>query len=252
MRSFSIKNIGLLVVLSFSFLLNPLNSNAQSKTYQVSGYDKVIVSPHIEVVFKIGEKESVMVEFNTEPIEKFNVEVDNGTLELYLDDAKITTKSEKEINDRNVPLYKGTVIKAIVTYKNVDTFSLRGEESFVFESPIESKKLDLSIYGASQVQLNEVTLKELKIAIYGESFVRIDKGTVEFQQIRAYGESSVNLLEVNSQRTKLTAYGDGSFQFKASEELKVTSYGEPTVTYKGDAKLKNGLSFGEASIVKLN
>lgn len=55
-----------------------------------------------------------------------------------------------------------------------------------------------------------------------------------------------------SQNAKITAYGDGSFQFKVSEELKVTSYGEPTVTYKGNAQVKQGLSFGEVSIVKMN
>jgi hypothetical protein len=252
MKSFSFKNYRILIILTVSFIFCSSISNAQSQTFDIASFDKVIVSPHIEVIFKKGDKESVIVESSTEPIEKFNVEVKNNTLELYLDDAKMKTKSEKEANDRKVPTYKGTVITAIVTYKDVETFSLRGEERFVFESPIDSKKLALNIYGASQVQLNNVTLKELKIAIYGESFVKIDKGDIDFQQIRAYGESSVNLFDVTSKITKLTAYGDGSFQFNASEELKVTSYGEPTVTYKGDAKVKSGLSFGEVSIVKVN
>jgi hypothetical protein len=252
MNILSLKNVSLLAIFIITFLLGPINGIAQSKTFEVDGFDKVVVSPHIEVTFKKGDKESVIVESSTEPIEKFNVEVEKGTLQLYLTDAKMTTKSEKADNYRSIPLYNGTVIRAIVTYKDVKEFSLRGEERFVFESPINSNKMELSIYGESQVQLNELTLKELKVAIYGESFLKIDKGNIEFQQIRAYGESSVNLLDVNSKRTKLTAYGDGSFQFNASEELKVTSYGEPTVTYKGDAKVKSGLSFGEVSIVKMN
>ena len=252
MNTFSIKNVSLLAILTITFSLGSINSIAQSKTFEVDGFDKVIVNPHIEVTFKKGDNESVIVESSTQPIEKFNVEVEKGTLQLYLTDAKMTTKSEKEANDIRIPIYKGTVIKAIVTYKDVKEFSLRGEERFVFESPIDSNKMELSIYGESQVVLNDVTLNELKVAIYGESFLKIDNGNIDFQQIRAYGESSVNLLDVNSKRTKLTAYGDGSFQFNASEELKVTSYGEPTVTYKGDAKVKSGLSFGEVSIVKMN
>ena len=239
-------------LLALSFLLISNSLKAQSKTFDIKGFDKVIVSPHIEVTFKKGEKESVIVESSTEPIEKLNVEVKNGTLQLYLTDAKVTTKSEKQDSQRKIPLYKGTVIKAIVTYKNVETFSLRGEERFFFESPIENKLLVLNIYGSTQVHLKNVTLEEFKVSIYGESFLKIEDGEIGFQKIRAYGASSVNLLEVDSRKTKLTAYGDGSFQFNASEELKVTSYGEPTVTYKGDAKVISGLSFGEVSIVKLN
>lgn len=252
MKSFSLKNARLLLVLTISFSLNSINIHAQSKTFDIESFDKVIVSPHIEVNFKKGDKESVILESSTEPIEKFNVEIKNNTLQLYLEDAKVTTKSEKEDNDRRVPLYTGTVVKATVIYREVETFSLRGEERFDFESPIDTKKMILNLYGESQVYLNNVTLDELKVAIYGKSFLKIDKGAIVFQKITAYGESSVNLLDVTSKRTKLTAYGDGSFQFNASDELKVTSYGEPTIAYKGDARVKNGLSFGEVSIVKMN
>lgn len=252
MTSFSLNKLSLIAIFTIAFFSNSLPSYSQSKTFEVSEFDKVVVSPHIEVIFREGNQESVSVESNTESIETFNVEVEKGVLQLYLTGAKTSTKSLKEGIYRTKPMYKGTVLRAIVTYKSANKFSLRGEERFLFESPIDNDSMELSIYGASQVQLKDVTLDELKIVIYGESFVKIDEGAIGFQQIRAYGESSVNLLDVASKNTKLTAYGDGSFQFNASESLKVTSYGEPTVTYKGDAKVKNGLSFGEVSIVKVN
>ena len=250
MRSTSFKKSSFLAISFFLCLSNALM--AQSKTFDVEGFNKVIVSPHIEVIFKKGDKESVIIESMTEPIEKLKVEVKNRTLQLYLEGAKVITKSEKESNHTNVPLYKGTVVKATVIYKDVESYSLRGEERFLFESPIDAQKMTLNIYGESEVYLNDVTLKELNVAIYGVSFLKINKGAIDYQKITAYGESHVNLLDVTSKKTKITAYGDGSFQFNVSDELKVTSYGEPTVTYKGDAQVKHGLSFGEVSIVKLN
>ena len=252
MKSIPCKRLTLLLILSISFFFSCSSLIAQSITLDVDAFKKVIVSPHIEVTFKKGDKQSVIIESISEPIEKLRADVKNKTLELFLDGAKVTTKSEKESENRRVPLYNGTVVKATVIYKDVETFSLRGEERFLFESPIDAQKITLNIYGESEVYLNEVTLKELKVSIYGESFLKIDKGEIDYQQIRAYGESNVNLLNVMSKKTKITAYGDGSFQFNVSEELKVTSYGEPTVTYKGDAKVKQGLSFGEVSIVKMN
>ena len=241
-------------IILLALFFNTSVSKAQSKTFQVKNFDKVIVSPHIEVVFKTGDKEEVIIESITEPMQKLNVEVKNKTLQLYLDGAQIATKKDK-INSteyKTVPLYKGTVVKATIIYKKVKTFSLRGEERFVFNSPIISNKLTLRIYGESQVYMNDVTLKDLRVAIYGESFLKIESGSIESQRITAYGESTVNTLEANNKSTKITAYGDGSFQFNVSENLKVVSYGEPTVTYKGSATLENGLSFGEAEIVKLN
>lgn len=241
-------------IFTFTLLLVSMASFAQQNIIAVKSFNKVIVSPHIEVVFKAGEKEEVIIEHSSEPIEKLHVEVKNNTLQLYLDGAQHTSKKDLEYSskNKNTPLYKGTVVKAIVVYKEAFTFSLRGEERILFESPIKSEKMTLNIYGESQVYMNDVTLKDLKVTIYGESFFKIEKGNIENQKIIAYGESNVNTLDAQSKSTKITAYGDGSFQFNVSDRLKIVSYGEPTVTYKGDATLDSGISIGEVEIVKLN
>lgn len=241
-------------VLAITLLLFSTTVFSQNRNIAVNSFNKVIVSPHIEVTFKTGEKEEVIIEHISEPLEKFHVEVKKHTLQLYLDGAEYTTKKdiEKSSKNRTVPLYKGTVVKVIVVYKKAVSFSLRGEERIVFDSPVNSDRMTLNIYGESQVYMNDVELKDLKITIYGESFFKIEKGTVENQKITAYGESNVNTLDAQSKSTKITAYGDGSFQFNVSDRLKIVSYGEPTVTYKGNARLDSGISIGEVEIVKLN
>ncbi|OMP30914.1 head GIN domain-containing protein [Mangrovimonas sp. DI 80] len=225
----------------------------QANTFEVSSFDKVIVSPHIEVIFRSGEKESVVVEMLGEPIEKLNVEVKNKTLQLYLDGAQFVTTHDKNTvtGYGSVPLYDGTIVKAVVTYKDADKFSLRGEERFLFEDIVQMSKLTMNIYGESQVYMNEVILKDLKVTIYGESFLRIDKGSIENQKFTAYGEATVNTIDVNNNSTKITAYGDGTFQCNVSGRLKVVAYGEPVITYKGDPVLDSGLKIGEVSLVKV-
>tara|TARA_R110000772_G_scaffold37392_2_gene88920 strand:+ start:182 stop:961 length:780 start_codon:yes stop_codon:yes gene_type:complete len=238
-----------------SFLLFSNQSTAQSEVIDLETFDKIVVSPHIEVIFKKGEKESVSVESITVPMTKLNVIVKNNTLNIYLDGAKIAADTKKEnINgyEQKTSIYKGTVVRAIITYKEVNSLDLRGEERFVFESFINSKKLRLSIYGESQVYFDEVDIKSLLVSIYGESYLEIKQGKIEKQKFTAYGESKVNTMNVESKETKLTAYGDGTFQINVSEKLKITSYGEATINYSGSPTLNKGIVIGETKITNVN
>lgn len=229
-------------------------SNAQSKVFEVENFDEIIISPHIEVVFREGNKESVTIESSTVPMEKLNVLVKNNTLSVYLDGAKITSDKRKEKINGNIQkksIYKGTVVRAIITYKKLKSIDLRGEEKFVFENNIKSENLHLNIYGESQVYIKEVAIENLQASIYGESYLEINKGTITNQKFTSYGESKVNVSSINNEETKLTAYGDGVFQFNISKKLKITSYGEATIIYSGNPEVKKGIVIGETKITQV-
>ncbi|WP_432410556.1 head GIN domain-containing protein [Rasiella sp. SM2506] len=249
------RRAGIAIFPILCFLFFTTNASAQSIVFDVDSFDKIIVSPHIEVIFKEGTNESVSITSNTEPMEKLNIVVENTTLHIYLEDARIVTGSKKEERNgykRKVDLYKGTVVRAVITYKNINSLDLRGEENFTFENTLKANKLKMSIYGESQVYMNDVAIKNLQVSLYGESFLEITKGSVDTQKITAYGESKVNTANVLNKETKLTAYGDGTFQFNVSEKLKVTSYGEATIIYSGNADLNKGLIIGETKITKVS
>ncbi|MBC9798179.1 GIN domain-containing protein, partial [Sinomicrobium weinanense] len=165
------------------------------------------------------------------------------------------TKTEKikgENEKRKIPLYKGTVVKAVVTYKKANTFALRGEETMVFESPLHMDRMRLNIYGDSEVYINDANINDLKTVVYGECHLEIKKGTVEKQKFTTYGESEINTLNANNKDTRIVAYGDSDFQCQVSERLKVTSYGEATVKYKGTPEVRKGIIIGDTEIVSIN
>lgn len=252
MKSIFKSSTQIISIFTIAFVLSGNLAIAQSKTFAVKTFDKVIISPHIEVVFKTGDKEEVVIEMLSESIVEMNVEVKNKTLQVYLDDAKTITEKDKEKSTKNrtYDAYNGTVARATIYYKKVKSFSLRGEERMTFEDAIISDKITFTIYGESQVTMKDVTLKDLKVTIYGESYLNIEKGSITNQRIIGYGGSTVDFSQVNNKDTKITAYGDGSYQCNVSDRLKITSYGEPTITYKGSAKVESGLSFGKVEIVK--
>lgn len=230
------------------------NLNAQKLIKLNNNYDKIIVSPHIEVVFVEGKESSIKIENITVPLEKFKYEIEKETLQVYLEGAKTFTKNKKVVirdQKRKVPLYKNRVVKLVITYKNVETFSLRGEEKITFKTPLIQKDCKLRIYGKSEVNINSIKVDKLNVSIYGDSYLNIEKGSVNKQKITAYGASKIMSSEVESKETKITVYGDGTFQINASDKIKVSSYGEATVLYKGNAQLKKGIVIGESTIKKV-
>ncbi len=227
---------------------------AQEKTYQVENFDKIIISPHIAVNLVEGDEESVRIDESGVTDDKINVEVEGKTLRIYLDGAKMVTKSEKvkgENYKMNRSLYDGTQVRATVTYKNLNTLSVRGEERINAKSKIAQEDFTLRIYGESQVYLSEVELDKLKVTIYGESYLEVENGNVGHQRYTAYGESKVNTLGIDNAFTKITAYGESDFRVNVKDRLKVTCYGETHITYEGSPKVDRGIVIGEATVRKI-
>ena len=223
-------------------------------TTRVDHFDKVIVSPSIEVTFIEGDEEKVTIEKSTVSDDKINIKVNGKTLRIYLDDAKEVVKTEEVYENGNKvkrPIYKGTVVTATVMYKKLEELSVRGEETILCKSVLKGDKFRLKIY-ESDVFLNDVSLDELQTTIYGESSLVIKAGSVKEQKYTAYGESKINSLGINSNTTKITVYGESNFQINVSDEIKLTAFGEAVVEYKGNPTITKGLNIGEVKINKID
>lgn len=244
----------LAIIAALSILLCTYHANAQSELITVDSFDKIVVSPHIEVVFKEGDEASVRIEEISVPMEKLNVSVENKKLHLFLDGAKVTSPSITEQVNGNTcttDVYDDLVVKAVVTYERLESIDLRGEQQFVFESKIERREFRMKIFGESQVLFKDVDITDLHVSMYGESSLEIASGKVENQTYRVYGESEVNTLGVENEDTKVTVYGEGEFQLTVSDNLIVTSYGEATIEYAGEARLQKRIIIGETEITRI-
>ncbi|WP_405412326.1 head GIN domain-containing protein [Maribacter sp. Asnod1-A12] len=227
---------------------------AQEKSFNVKSFDKLIVSPHIAVNLVEGEEESVVIENAKVSLDKINVEVEGRTLRLYLDGAKVVTKSERISTDQwrgSKSLYNGTMATATVTYRKLENLSIRGEEVVRCKNLFNADDFKMSLYGEAKVYFDSVSIDELTVAIYGSSYLEIGEGAVARQLFRAYGESEVNTVGMMADETKITAYGESNFRVHVKDRLKVTCYGETNVNYMGSPEVDKGLIFGEARIRKI-
>lgn len=237
------------------FLLPLYNSTAQIKKIEVDPFTKVIVSPHIEVVFQEGNREEVILQSISVPEEKFNIESSGKTLHLYLEGAKTITKNEKVENEEwksKQPIYKGTVATVLVTYKNLEELSLRGEEEFKCIDQLKGDKFVLSLYGETEITLKDVKLGEMKSVLYGENELTFESGSIEDHRIISYGESEIEAIKVESETAKITSYGEAEFRLFVNKEIKLTAYGESDLEYKGKPLIKKGIVIGDTRVKQIN
>ncbi|MEM1338822.1 MAG: head GIN domain-containing protein [Bacteroidota bacterium] len=228
--------------------------HAQLETRTVKSFEKVIVSPHIQVVFEEGEVEQVSIEDADIPLEKLKVEVNGKTLRIYLEDAKFLTKRVKykaPYGKNKRPMYQGTEARVVVHYKNLKRLAVRGEQQITLNSPIERHKFRLLLYGESKVIFNKIAVNKLRTTIYGESEVEVKSGTIEKQKYLAYGESRVNTLGALNGTTRITAYGESDFKVNVRDKIKLSAFGEALVRYEGDPNINRGIVIGRARIKRL-
>ena len=221
----------------------------------VKAFDKIIVSPYIQITFVEGDKEEVNIENCTVDKSKLHIEVNNKTLWVYLDGAKQIPKNETTYKNgykEKHSIYHGTVVTAIITYKTLNDLSIRGEETQLCKSPLAADKFNLKIYGESKVVFNEVNFGELHTKLYGESTLEIKAGTIKEQRYTSYGESKINTIAVNGRTSYITAYGEAEFTMNASDKIKMTAFGEAKLHYKGDPEIVKGLHFGDMQIDKMD
>jgi len=228
---------------------------ASAQTKMTSSFNKIIVSPYIQVTLVQGDQESVTVNEIHVDTGKLHIEVNDKTLRIYLEGAKDFPKNEKDYSNgykETHPFYRNTSVVATITYKTLEALSLRGEEDQLCKSPINGDKFILKIYGESNVTFNEMDLQQLSATLYGEGTLEIKAGSIKDQKYTSYGESKINSLGINSSTSRVTAFGRAEFKLNVADRIKITSYGEAQLYYKGNPAIDKGLNFGDVVIDKMD
>src|SRR5258708_3082602 len=91
---------------------------AQTIEKKIAPFNKVIVSPKINLVLVEGTNESVKLNYADVDPSKIRVTVKNRTLHIYLEGSRFTEKTQRvkfdgEVRKENV--YRGATITAYVT-----------------------------------------------------------------------------------------------------------------------------------------
>lgn len=233
--------------------ISPLLATSPSDLIKVPKFSRIIISPHIQANLAEGDHESVEIKNSQISRDKINIKVEGNTLRIYLEDAKVFTRSKKVKGDKwnsKQSVYQGTMVTVNITYRNLISLSVRGEEDITCVSPIQQETFQLKIYGEPNVFLQSLLLDDFKVTIFGEGQLDIGSGAVRRQSYVAYGESKVKATAMKNNFTRVRAYGESDFRIYVSDLLRVSAFGEAHITYQGNANVERGLVIGEARIIK--
>lgn len=249
------QELQLLITIS-CFLVFISTGNAQEKqSISVGSFDKITVSPHISLYLEEGDKEEITINNHEVPLEKINIEVKGKNLLIYLDDAKTTTKQVKRTvngHSQSVPIYKGTQVSAHITYKTLNSLSIRGEEKITCISPLTADKLSFSLYGEATLLIDSIQTDELKAFLYGDNQITINKGNAASQIFKSYGDSKVDVKHLSNAYAKVTSYGSNTFSLNTSDKISVWAFGDAFINYTGNPEIKRLITIGEVNVKKVD
>jgi len=226
---------------------------AQVANRAAAPFEKVILSPHIDLELVNGEQEKIEIIDLAVPEEELITEVKNGTLKIYLKDAKTFTKHVKEGHGRNKktePVYNVRMAQVRITYRQLDELTVKGEETVVCSGILQSENFKLKMYGEAALVIEEARIYDLKAKLYGANELMVKAGQIDNQILKTYGESNLNLKNIINYNTKIIAYGESSFYIQTRDRIKVITVGESKVYYSGSAKVNEGIMLGGSEVKK--
>lgn len=239
----------LLTLLSIVLLAGTAESQELKK--DLSPFEKIIVSPKINVVLAKGDRESIRIEYANVSAGDINILVNGRTLNLFLTDARFVEKRKRVYQHREpqrVSIYKYANVTAYITYRDLKRLEVRGEEEISIDSLAAPDKFKLKAYGEAEIYMAGVTTDKFKAALYGRNKLKINSGSVESQKFRLYGENRINTRPMASVNASSRIYGEGKLTLTASHRFHLTSFGEPYIEVNGLPEIRKGLVFGRAHL----
>lgn len=226
--------------------------HAQEISQDLKSFNKVIVSPKINLVLEQGDHENIRLTYSNVDADKINIKVQGNTLRVYLDEAKVTEKMHRTLDNQKVSIYHDATVTAYVTYKELEHLEIRGNQELTCNSPIKAERFTLKAYGENDINLASVKTEYLRTSLYGDNDLKIKTGKAEYQKYKLFGENKIDTQEMKSFSATATIFGESKLILNTQDNLKVTAFGEPEVSYNGNASVNRGLIFGKAQITKLN
>ena len=232
-------------------MLLPTFSQAQDTQNDIRSFNKVTVSPGVNLILQKGVHESVRILYNDIPQSKVNVVVKGNKLRIYLDDARVIEKQVrvfKKGNTQKQGIYHGSSITAYVTYHALKAVEIRGDQEFRCDDEIKTNKFKLKAYGEAEIRLAALDTRKFKVSLYGNNDVRIRSGVADDQVYRLFGENKINTIGLKSATATTRIYGEGKVSIYASEEVRINSCGEPIINIEGTSVISKGIILGRADI----
>ncbi|NEM97312.1 GIN domain-containing protein [Pontibacter burrus] len=203
-------------------VLNSLRSyGSNSKSFQVSDFDRISIGGPFHVQIKQGNRHSVNVHGQEREIERMEVESNGGELTI-----RSKRKTINLFDDREPVLI-------VVTVPNLRELDLSGAIKADVIG-INTNQLDIELSGATEAAI-QARAKTIRADIAGASSTHFS-GTTDRFEIEAAGACSINADRLRASNVIIDASGMTVASVYANNSLRADASGASTITYAGSPK----------------
>ena len=210
----------------FGLALTACSSPYQTRSDDISGFNRISIETFGEFIIKQGDEESLTIKAPRDYLRYITSEVKNETL-------IISTRR----GFLGGPVHQATFT---IVVKNLDDISLSGAGGIKVFS-LETNTLDINLTGAGSIEIDELTAERLEVNLVSAGAIII-AGTVKKQEINLTGVGSYEGGDLKSEDADLRLSGAGSAIVWTEDDLDVEITGVGSVSYFGNPDVHQDIS----------
>lgn len=201
-------------------------SNGDRQTRQISGFHGVSVSSGIDLYLTQKNVEEVLVEAESDDLDKLVTKVEGGILKIYM-----KQKSWSIFNWSSKPR------KVYVSFATLDKLEASAGSDVVSENFLKLDKLNLDASSGSDVKL-ELEANELSVGSSSGSDISL-KGKATVLQADASSGSDINASELQTKKCTASVSSGSDMKVFVTEVLNANASSGGDISYSGNPAKKD-------------
>lgn len=190
---------------------------AAEETRDVPSFTEVALKGSVDVDIVVGKDRSVRVVADDDIIEHIETEVNNGRLEVKLDNH-----SHRNIKKMHV----------YVTVPSLEAAAIYGSGDMKITGGIDGD-FEFDIYGSGDASIDDLNVQELDLSIKGSGDLEID-GTCGSLDVSIKGSGNVEGRGLKCSDVEASIMGSGDVAIHASEKIDATVKGSGDIDVYGN------------------
>lgn len=195
------------------------------RSFNVAGFDGVALGGAYNVVVAVGPAHSVRVEGDAEEIERMEVKVEDGDLQIGRKKGKNWELGWRR--DRGP-------VTVYVTTPTLRSAAIGGSGDIRVDR-VEGRDFAASIGGSGDISIASMRVDEASFSIAGSGEIAA-AGSAGATKVSVAGSGDIDLDRLQSRTASVSIVGAGDVRARASETASVSIMGSGDVTMGGTAK----------------
>jgi len=211
---------------------------ATSRSYDLAGFEEVlVVGPH-HIVISVGPAFSIRAEGPQQTLSDTEVEVENGKLKIHpIDDGRWERRCGDRANDRDGLRWRCwdnyQPATFYVTLPRIEAASLVGGGDMHIDR-VEGETFSVSVAGSGDLDVAALRVDDARFSIAGSGDL-VARGSARHSRVSIAGSGNLHARDVTSGEASISIAGSGNAALTVQDDAHVSIVGSGDVEIAGPA-----------------